>query len=275
MKFVVFWGGLGNQMFEYLYYSYLKRINPNEKIYAYCLSSELKVHNGFELSKWFDVKLIYPNIFGRIFCKTLMFFDKIQRHAYLPFRVMSRDGYQKDSALIHWGCFQDKKYFKSNYSSLRFRSDLRLDEENMILLKKIQETNSVAVHIRRGDYLASAIRDIYGGICTPAYYQKAINTVLENVPNATFFFFSDDTAYIEQNFNIEKKVVVSCNKGEKSFFDMYLMAHCKHMILANSTFSCMAAYLNTNVQSVYCPNRWTNLDPSPDLILEKWTIVNS
>lgn len=275
MKFVVFSGGLGNQMFEYLYYSYLKRIYPTEKIYAYCFSSELKAHNGFELSKWFDVKLIYPNIFGRVFCKTFILLDKIQRHVHLPFRVMSRDGYQKNSAWIHWGYFQDKKYFKSNSSSLQFKLDLRLDEKNTILLKKIQETNSVAVHIRRGDFLGSAIRDIYGGICTPAYYQKAIDAVLENVPNATFFFFSDDTEYIEKNFNIENKVVVSCNKGEKSFFDMFLMSHCKHMILANSTFSCMAAYLNTNVQSVYCPNRWTNLNPSPDLILEKWIIINS
>lgn len=275
MKFVVFWGGLGNQMFEYLYYSYLKKINPAEKIFAYSLSSELKVHNGFELAKWFEVELTYPNIFGRMFCKAFMFFDKIQRHAHLPFRVMSRDGYQDDSAWVHWGCFQDKKYLKNNCSSLQFKSDLRLDEENTKLLKKIQETNSVAVHIRRGDYLASAVRDIYGGICTPAYYQKAIDAILQNVPNATFFFFSDDTPYIEQNFNLENKVVVSCNRGGKSFFDMFLMAHCKHMILANSTFSCMAAYLNTNVQSVYCPNRWTNSNPSPDLILEKWIIVNS
>ena len=67
--------------------------------------------------------------------------------------------------------------------------------------------------------------------------------------------------------------IVNINKGDRSFFDMYLMAHAGNMILANSTFSCWAAYLNKNVKNVYCPSRWVNIEPKPNLIKADWKII--
>ena len=67
--------------------------------------------------------------------------------------------------------------------------------------------------------------------------------------------------------------VVDFNSGENSFFDMYLMAHASNLILANSTFSWWAAALNKRVTNVFCPNRWINIDPKPNLIRKDWVII--
>ena len=57
MKVIVFQGGLGNQIFEYAYYSYLKNKYKNERFFAYYPKSALKRHNGFELSRRFKVEM--------------------------------------------------------------------------------------------------------------------------------------------------------------------------------------------------------------------------
>ena len=106
-----------------------------------------------------------------------------------------------------------------------------------------------------------------------AYYKKAIAEINKSIENPVFFFFSDDKKYVEETFDVPNKVIVTCNKGKRSFFDMYLMAHCKNMIVANSTFSWWAAYLNTRAEKIYCPIRWNNIKPYPNLILEGWHVV--
>lgn len=56
------------------------------------------------------------------------------------------------------------------------------------------------------------------------------------------------------------RLIISHNRDDRSFFDMYLMAHAKNMILANSTFSCWAAYLNRTAKIIITPDRWVNTD---------------
>ena len=55
MKFFVFGGGLGNQLFQYSYYRYLKKKYPSERILGIYPDS-LKAHNGIEIDKWFDIE---------------------------------------------------------------------------------------------------------------------------------------------------------------------------------------------------------------------------
>ena len=47
------------------------------------------------------------------------------------------------------------------------------------------------------------------------------------------------------------------------------MAHAKNMILANSTFSCTAAYMNKQAKVVICPTIW-NRKYNPNLTLDNW-----
>lgn len=72
MKIIVFQGGLGNQIFEYAYYSYLKNKYKNERFFAYYPKAALKRHNGFELSRRFEVEMP-PTSFLQIYWEGFFF----------------------------------------------------------------------------------------------------------------------------------------------------------------------------------------------------------
>lgn len=112
------------------------------------------------------------------------------------------------------------------------------------MIRKMQETESVSVHIRRGDYLDAANRPVFGGICTNDYYRAAIGFLKEKYPQAAFFFFSDDIPYVREHYLEEASEIIDWNNGKNSIYDMMLMSSCRHNICANSTFSFWGARLN-------------------------------
>ena len=105
----------------------------------------------------------------------------------------------------------------------------------------------MAVHIRRGDFVKLG-RDL-----DCSYYVNAIEKI-ENVLNeAIYFVFSDDVDWCRENYvklGFEKvknrMIFIDGNKADDAYIDMQLMASCKHMILANSSFSSFASLLNLN-----------------------------
>lgn len=104
-------------------------------------------------------------------------------------------------------------------------------------------------------------RKIFGEVCTVKYYLKSIRKVEEKISEPVFFIFSDDIDWVKQNFTFNKAYFVDWNKGQNSFWDMYLMSQCSANIIANSTFSFWGAYLNKNNPFVIYPQKWirTNL----------------
>lgn len=273
MKIITIYGGLGNQMYQYAYLRYLQIKYPNERYYVYTPNHLLLAHNGLEIDQWFKIELPPTSHITNMIAAILIYLDKIIRHLQIPIHVLSNDEHLNEKKIIQHGLFQNKNYIQ-NQIPFEFKEYTGLGEENNILLAKIKGCNSVAVHIRRNDYLIPAIKPIFEGLCTEAYYQNAISDVLKNIKNPVFYFFSDDVNYVKNTFHLKNMHVVSCNKGNRSFYDLFLMAHCKNMILANSTFSLWAAYLNKNAEKVYCPIRWNNIKPYPNVILDNWIIVN-
>ncbi len=272
MKVIEFHGGLGNQLFEYVYLMYLKKQFPSEQFYTYINCNRLNLHNGFELSKWFDIDLPPTTKSITALCVLLFNTNRILRKLRLPLIGVSDDVHLNDMKLLHEGWYQNKRYFKE-VGAPTFRKDLVLGKDNEELLHKIKSCNSVSIHIRRGDFLSPINSKAMGGICTPKYYEKAMIKIKELVPNPVFFFFSDDPEYVNKTYDDLEKYVVTCNQGERSFFDIYLMSHCQNMILANSTFSCWAAYLNNKAQNIICPPIW-NRNEMPDLSLENWIVID-
>ncbi|MBR2951324.1 MAG: alpha-1,2-fucosyltransferase [Lachnospiraceae bacterium] len=123
-------------------------------------------------------------------------------------------------------------------------------DKNCQTISRMQFDISVSVHVRRGDYLDPANQAMFGGICTEAYYDAAIQYVLERYPDAHFYVFSDDTAYVREKYCGPQYTIVDWNTGENSFFDIKLMSCCKHNICANSTFSFWGARLNSNEDKI-------------------------
>lgn len=271
MKIIVFQGGLGNQIFEYAYYCYLKSKYNDEKFFAYYPKAALKRHNGFELNKRFEVQMPPVSFLTDLLGNVFFYLNKVLRRLGLLLWFINDDSNRHENALFHDGYMQDKKFLGNNFS-LQFKA-LELSGMNLELLKRLKSENSVSIHIRRGDYLWQKEAQLFGNICTDSYYRKAIQTVCQSTENPLFVFFSNDPVYVKDHYKLANMIVVDWNTGDDSFIDMYLMSNCKSMILANSTFSYWAAILNCNVPTVLCPPKWSNVDNPPEIIMDNWMII--
>ncbi len=179
------------------------------------------------------------------------------------------------SGYVEW-YFQTEKYFKSIESQLRkeFSFVVSPSQQNSNMIDIIESSTSVSVHVRRWDFVSLAAANNFHGICDLPYYKRAIEYIQSKVPNASFFFFSDDIDWVKENLVVEgKSYYIDFNKWDKSYEDMRLMSLCKHNIIANSSFSWWGARLNTHQNKiVIAPNERFSakkLDTS-DIIPSNW-----
>ena len=172
------------------------------------------------------------------------------------------------------GEFKSDTYVK-NYDDL-IRAEFQFKEKEIFekkfadILQKIRTSNSVAVHVRRGDYVTK--QNIYVNL-QPDYYQKAMAMISAKVENPIFFFFSDDIEWTKQNVPHTEHAVFICNK---SIEDLYLMSQCKHTIIANSTFSWWAAWFNENKDKIIiAPKKWFTTEnlTEKELIPSSWIYI--
>ncbi len=130
----------------------------------------------------------------------------------------------------------------------------------------ISSTNSVMIHVRRGNFIKVENRYSHD-LCNPTYFRRAINIMTDKINNPSFFIFSDDIPYAKEILGIkENYFFIECqNQSELSEF--FLMRNCKHAILPNSTFSWWARVLSFNKGIVIYPkyyvrnkNSWLELN---------------
>ena len=173
------------------------------------------------------------------------------------------------------GYWQNEKYFKDIRQMIceDIKFNPLTDKKNVEILKRIKESNSVSVHVRRGDYLDPGISHTYGGICTEDYYNKAIEYFLEKDNDSFFFFFSNDMEWTKKTFasNLKNAFFIDWNSGFNDYYDMLLMSQCKNNIVANSSFSWWGAWLNANPnKKVIAPQRWMNDGAAQETICSDW-----
>lgn len=129
------------------------------------------------------------------------------------------------------------------------------NKTNKLLLDQINNSNSVLVHIRRGDYVAKRMHDL-GGICTEKYFNEAIALIEDKINAPHFYVFSDDINWARNAFGETKFTYISGNENTPEE-DLRLMMSCKHAIISNSTFSWWGAWLIKNSDKVViCPSIW-------------------
>ena len=264
MKIISLKGGLGNQIFEYCRYRYLKE-NTDESIYLYYDSRRLKQHGGTLLDECFDITLPKHTI-GIDLCVAML---KLLRQMRLFPRLY--DDTRNDCVLIDDYC-QDRRFIDKASAWLRFR-DFHLHEKSQQVLAMIEaEPYPVAIHVRRGDYLIEQNLSDFG-LCSADYYRSAIDHILEKHPSARFFMFSDDMAWVRQNLPVENAVYVEKDSGEPDYIDLFLMTRCQGHIIANSTFSYWGAMLanDEDATNIY-PRRWfANTEWTvPDIFPDGW-----
>jgi hypothetical protein len=259
-------GGLGNQMFQYaagLYLSHLHQTdlfvdnsflsqNPNG---AYTKRElELSVFNlDLKIATSKDIKKF--NIEG-----SNKYSRALQRHLPILFNNLyaSESGIQYQKEFLNYpkntyldGFWQSERYFKP--------------------------IESVSLHIRRGDYISNKSAQQHHGNLGIDYYKNALNLIKEVYKNTEVFIFSDDLEWCKTNLKLEEVVhYVDANQHQNFHLDIYLMSRCKHNVIANSSFSWWAAWLNQNTNKiVVAPANWyanKSLN-TKDLIPMSWKIA--
>lgn len=277
-KILIAHGGLGNQMFAYACAYALRRKYPFSYVSLDMLET-WDAHNGYELLKVFPaIKAKSFRFYRRQYklytvYKTSRLF-KIKKEKEENYGSYVPDFYQKSSCFqLYDGFWQTEKYFIKSEKTIRkkFSFDLsKLNEQSEKLLKQLEnDTHSVSVHIRRGDYIE--YQHYFGGICTIDYYRKAISYLKSVNSKSVFYFFSDDMEWVRKNFGDMNAVFVDWNERGDSWQDMYLMSQCKNNIIANSSFSWWGAWLNNNPDKiVVAPKKWFRDIQANDIIPENW-----
>lgn len=266
MRIVIYNGGLGNQIFAYLFSLYLNNIYQRERIYGAYWSGSLSLHQGLELEKCFDISLpkrtILTDIISKVYRLTrkwnithFTFKDKLK-----PWNIV----------LDHY--WLDKKYYAhiNLRDTLKFNKD-NIDNVNKDIAQKLSQCDSVAVHIRRGDYCNVENQKLFGKYCTKDYYKKAIELLRNKRPECVLYFFSDDIDYVKENFNCNNSFFIDTNRDADSWKDLYLIASCRHHIIANSTFSYWGAMLSEEKKDSIniAPKKWFHWD-DPDIFPDNW-----
>lgn len=182
------------------------------------------------------------------------------------------------------GYWESYKYFSDIRNKLEddFALGRDLTSESQEIARRIKETNSVGIHIRRGDFVH------FNTELPISYFDHAID--IFDHRDFTFFVFSVDMQWVISNISIESPTVYvdhhhpeQGNRTPEAVEYFQLLKLCDHTIISNSTFSWWAAWLNQDSDSkVVCPCVWrpSSSENEPthvqdlDIIPKHWNVVN-
>ena len=188
---------------------------------------------------------------------------KEKRSSYFDASVFKKDDVYLD------GYWQNELYFSDIREELLrdLTSISSMSELGVVYMEGIKNSNSVSLHVRRGNYLN--LKNF--NVLDINYYMKAVEYIRKNVEKPTFYIFSDDLEWCKNSLGfLDNCIFVDSTKTEID--DLELMSYCKHNIIANSSFSWWGAWLNQNCKkTVIAPKGWLLNDPgSSNVILSDW-----
>lgn len=272
-------GGLGNQMFQYSLYTKLQLANKNVLLDTVQIKSEMErinrgtIFDAFILdeksNRDFLKNLLYKKIIRKI-CKRISGIVPEKNVGSYDSRLLSNCRGYLD------GYWQSYKYFSDIRDLLLKRFEFRncLTRENLKFYNNIiNDSCSISLHIRLGDYLSNSnARKLYGGICTIDYYRKAVEIMVSKFKSPSFYIFSNEPCeaikILPPNIGY---TIVDANDEKNAWADLFLMKTCKHNIIANSSFSWWGGWLNENAgKNIIAPNKFINGVSMPDICPQEW-----
>lgn len=285
-------GGLGNQLFQYAAGMSLAKFHDTE------LKLDITGFENYHLHKYsldsFKISAtIATNDDLKMCKKSYGFFERFGLYKLIPTSFSKKnyhqiekcfsfdqDFYSFPSNSYLDGYWQSEKYFLPIEKQIRneFVLKKRLTKNSIHYLHDINSSNSVSVHIRRGDYFSNSITNEIHGVLPIDYYIQSVNHLKAIKKNLTFFIFSDDLAWCEKHLRFNSKTVyVKTSTANNNFYDDFmLMSLCKHHIIANSTFSWWAAWLDNNPDKIIiAPKIWfrSGERDTSDILPSSWVII--
>lgn len=280
MRLIKMVGGLGNQMFIYAFYLQMKQRYPGVQLDISDIV-HYKAHNGYELLRVFDLPIqefCLPQWLKKV-AEALCFRIILERKQNLE----TMEAFSKD----YWwpwiyfkGFYQSERFFSDVKDEVRARFCFNIEKANpysQTLYRRIQtDSHAVSFHVRRDDYQLPKFYKRFGSVCTEAYYQRAIERMLQHDAEAHFYVFSDDLPWVKAHFDFPRVTFVDGNTGADSWQDMMLMSCCRHHVIANSSFAWWGAWLNPRADKlVLAPKRWFGDVEMPYILPEGWVGIEA
>ena len=279
-------GGLGNQMFQYALYRQLISMGKNVKMDDEAGFKEDEQRNPAlapfgityeRASRKEIIRMTDASMFPLARIRRKLF----GRHSHSYFEENKRF----QAKIFDWdnmyleGYWQSEKYFPDVAETLKKEFSPEsvggLATQAKERLQEIKQAQAVSIHVRRGDYLLPQNQKLFGGICTEHYYEKAMKTIADNHPDVTFYLFTNDSEWAKGWLEKPYRIKLVEWAGAKDYELLTLMSRCKHNILANSSFSWWASYLNKNPDKmVIAPDKWLNGWNCSDIYRKDMTIIN-
>jgi hypothetical protein len=282
-------GRIGNQMFHYAVYVALRR--HRNDVYLDLSRYASDNERRFELEEVFGVKpRIYKKpaalrwmescvsllsrkgernrVLARFAALLKRIYGRVEFSYYRQYTHIDDNSFRDLSSLasvknlILEGYWQSSAYFSCCYQELRKAYSFIdfCDTQTTELVSEIRSCVSVSINFRRGDYYSNEeYRKIWGDICTIEYYRKAIAYMDEHLSFPEYYVITDDPDWargLSLIKNMRNAKIVSRHSAN-DWRDMILMSQCRHNIIANSSYSWWASWLNENPDKiVVAPSRW-------------------
>jgi hypothetical protein len=281
-------GGLGNQMFQYaaaralanhhqvdlmLDLRWFKNIPSRNTVRSFELNRypiDAYIANGQEELQFRSFHSLFLKGIPRI--NTQWIYKKEKYFQFDP------DFFRFPSNSYLDGSWQSSHYFEKYSESIwnQFQPIEAPGYQDEALLDLIRNSNSIAIHVRRGDYVTNVFARNAHGACSLDYYNNALDFIREREEGLSYFVFSDDLNWARDNLKLRGPAeFVNHNAGDRAFNDLRLMASCAHQIIANSSFSWWGAWLNKNPKKrVLAPSQWfTGRKNTSTLLPIGWTKI--
>lgn len=282
-------GGLGNQMFQYVFGLNLEQ---NGK---YVVADTARYDREISCGIVFSLERVFPSVLLNRDVEKVEQLEQCLNNRWIGTRIVNRlfpdtrkiyierKAFQYDE-----GAFQTKKVgvsgswqchkYVDNVSE-KVREDFTFADSSplkaQIMLRNIENSNAVFLHVRGGDYNSELYaRKLFGNICTAEYYNSAISIMNKKLDNPIFWVFTNDKKYAKSILvNMENIYFVSdyVSGLYEDWIDLLMMSKCNHAIIANSSFSWWGAWLIENEDKVViAPKKWVNKKINFDICDPYW-----
>ena len=261
-------GGLGNQLFQYAIGRALSlkldcelvldtSFYPQQTLRKYELDKfniQARLATKTEINKAGAGHHIIARLIRKLGLTTLLYPNYIKELESISY-VSAIDYCQAGCYLD--GYWQNPNYFEKYKETLckDFAPITPISKFAMKWLNKVKTTESVSLHVRRGDYVQNAHTNSVHGTCSLEYYRNAIAHMQRQVQAPIFYIFSDDIQWCKDNLTFIDNVFF-VDDTTSAIDDLMLMKQCKANIIANSTFSWWGAWLNISQDFQVAPVNW-------------------
>jgi len=261
-------GGLGNQLFQYSFGMYLSTLLDTKVLFDVQSNIRRKNYTARQLDLQnlnINIEVVDKKVIQGLKWTNDGFLSRIERKLVQLIPCLNSSYFVEkelhgnlDKIKLKSNCYYDgywQNTLLANYIDPTTIFDKLVTKyKSEAIVEEIMGSESVSIHIRRGDYITIKKNKSIYNICEMDYYDAAIDYIRINCLKPTFYIFSDDIEWAKQNIVGDEFFYISDNEP---IYDLWLMSLCKHNIIANSTFSWWAASLNTNKSKiVIAPEKW-------------------